>query len=111
MHRSPARIAAVLLGAMFLLLTWLLYKGDFWSLHTSQQKVDAIVEYASAEPEDTSSLRAVLHPEVVFDETIGDRRILVLPTRRLTALWARSSSAAGCWAAGSLSPPLTMQGA
>ena len=64
MHRSPARIAAVLLGAMFLLLTWLLYKGDFWSLHTLQQKVDAIVEYASAEPEDTSSLRAVLHPQV-----------------------------------------------
>lgn len=29
MHRSTARIAAVLLGAMFLLLTWLLYKGDF----------------------------------------------------------------------------------
>ena len=86
MHRSPARIAAVLLGAMFLLLTWLLYKGDFWSLHTLQQKVDAIVEYASAEPEDTSSLRAVLHPEVVFDETIGDRRILVFTDTEIDGL-------------------------
>lgn len=86
MHITPTRIAAVILGAMFLLLTWFLYKGDFWTLHTDAQKVDAIVEYASADPEDTSSLSAVLHPEVVFDETIQGRRILIFTDSEIDGL-------------------------
>lgn len=86
MGRSPARIAAVAVGAVFLLLAWLLYKGDFWTLNTDAQKVDAIVEYASADPEDPSSLRAVLHPEVVFDETIQDRRILIFTDSEIDGL-------------------------
>lgn len=86
MRITPARIAAVVAGAIFLLLTWFLYKGDFWSLNTDAQKVDAIVEYASADPEDTSSLRAVLHPEVVFDETIQDRRILIFADTEIEGL-------------------------
>ena len=83
---SPARVTAVVLGAMFLLLTWFLYKGDFWSLDTEAQREAAIVEYASANPEDTSGLRAVLNPEVVFDETIQDRRILVFTDREIEGL-------------------------
>lgn len=86
MRITPTRITAVILGGMFLLLTWFLYKGDFWTLRTDQQKIDAIVEYASADPEDTSSLRAVLHPEVVFDETIQDRRILVFTDSEIHGL-------------------------
>lgn len=86
MRITPARVTAVILGAMVLLLTWFLYKGDFWSLNSDAQKVDAIVEYASAKPEDTSSLRAVLHPEVVFDETIGDRRILIFADTEIDGL-------------------------
>ena len=89
MHRSLTRIAAVAAGGVFLLLTWFLYKGDFWSLNTDAQKADAIVEYASADPEDTSSLRAVLHPEVVFDETIGDRRILIFTDSEIDNLVGR----------------------
>lgn len=86
MRITPTRITAVILGAMFLLLTWFLYKGDFWSLNTNAQKVDAIVEYASADQEDTSSLRAVLHPEVVFDETIQGRRILIFTDSEIDGL-------------------------
>lgn len=86
MRITPARIAAVVTGIVFVVLTWLLYKGDFWSLNTDTQKVDAIVEYASADPEDTSSLRAILHPEVVFDETIQDRRILIFTDSEIDGL-------------------------
>lgn len=86
MRITPTRITAVILGAIFLLLTWFLYKGDFWTLNTDAQKVDAIVEYASADPEDTSSLRTVLHPEVVFDETIQDRRILIFTDSEIDGL-------------------------
>lgn len=86
MRITPARIAAVVTGIVFVVLTWLLYKGDFWSLNTDAQKVDAIVEYASADPEDTSSLRAILHPEVVFDETIQDRRILIFTDSEIDGL-------------------------
>lgn len=86
MRITPARIAAVVTGIVFVVLTWLLYKGDFWSLNTDAQKVDTIVEYASADPEDTSSLRAILHPEVVFDETIQGRRILIFTDSEIDGL-------------------------
>ena len=65
MIRKCCRALAAALAALTLLGAWLLYKGDFWSLGTDEQKVRAIVEYASAGPEDTHSLRAVLHLSLI----------------------------------------------
>ena len=48
MIRKFYRVLAVVLAALTLLGAWLLYKGDFWSLGTEEQKVRAILEYASA---------------------------------------------------------------
>ena len=76
MIRKFYRALSVALACAALLGTWLLYKGDFWSLKTEEQKVHAIAEYASADPEDTHTLRAVLHPVVLHDKTFGSRRIL-----------------------------------
>ena len=76
MIRKFYRALSVALACAALLGTWLLYKGDFWSLKTEEQKVHAIAEYASAAPEDTHTLRAVLHPVVLHDKTFGSRRIL-----------------------------------
>lgn len=76
MIRKFYRALSVALACAALLGTWLLYKGDFWPLKTEEQKVHAIAEYASADPEDTHTLRAVLHPVVLHDKTFGSRRIL-----------------------------------
>lgn len=76
MIRKFHRALAAVLACAALLGAWLLYKGDFWALRTEEQKVRAIAEYASADPEDTHTLRAVLHPVVLHDKTFGSRRIL-----------------------------------
>lgn len=86
MGKNGFRAAAAAVAALALLGAWLLYKGDFLSLNTQQQKIDAVTEYASADPEDLSDLGAVLHPEVVFDETIQDRRILIFTDSEIDGL-------------------------
>lgn len=80
------RAAAGLTAALFLAGAYLLYRGDFVSLRTGEQQVQAITDYASADPEDRDSLRAVLHPVVLFDETFGDRRILVFTDSQIPRL-------------------------
>ena len=86
MIRKCCRALAAALAALTLLGAWLLYKGDFWSLGTEEQKVRAIVEYASTGPEDTHSLRAVLHPVVLHDKTFGSRRILTFTDSEISGL-------------------------
>ena len=86
MIRKFYRALSVALACAALLGTWLLYKGDFWSLKTEEQKVHAIAEYASAHPEDTHSLRAVLHPVVLHDETFGSRLILTFTDSEIPGL-------------------------
>lgn len=83
---SARRAAAVGTALLFALLAYLVYRGDFVSLRTGEQRVQAIVDYASADPGDTDSLRAVLHPVVEFDETIRDRRILVFTDSEIDGL-------------------------
>ena len=80
------RALAVLLAVLTLLGAWLLYKGDFWTLRTEEQKVNAIVSYASSDPEDPSPHRAVLHPVLQFDETFQNSRILVFTDRDIPGL-------------------------
>lgn len=86
MSRICYRALAVVLAALTLLGAWLLYKGDFWTLRTEEQKVHAIWEYASADPGDTHSLRAVLHPVILHDETFGSRRILTFTDSEIPGL-------------------------
>ena len=86
MIRKFYRALSVALACAALLGTWLLYKGDFWSLKTEEQKVHAIAEYASAAPEDTYTLRAVLHPVVLHDRAFGSRRILTFTDSEIPGL-------------------------
>ncbi len=83
---SARRAAAVGVALLFAALAYLLYRQDFIPLGTGEQRVRAIVDYASADPGDTDSLRAVLHPVVEFDETIRDRRILVFTDSEIEGL-------------------------
>lgn len=83
---SARRAAAVGVALLFAALAYLVYRQDFIPLGTGEQRVRAIVDYASADPEDTDSLRAVLHPVVEFDETIRDRRILVFSDSEIEGL-------------------------
>ena len=83
---SARRAAAVGVALLFAALAYLLYRQDFIPLGTGEQRVRAIVDYASADPGDTDSLRAVLHPVVEFDETIRDRRILVFSDSEIEGL-------------------------
>jgi hypothetical protein len=89
MRKYIYQAAAVLVALLFLSSAWLLYRGDFLSLHTEAQKVSAIVDYASDDPDDPSPLRVVLHPVVQFDETFGDRRILVFTDSEIDGLLGR----------------------
>ena len=86
MKLRACRIAAVVAAALTLVGTWLLYRGDFWPLRTEEQKLAAIVEYASAKPGEPSHMRAVLHPVLLFDESFGDRRILVFTDSEIDSL-------------------------
>lgn len=79
------RVLAVVLAALTLLGAWLLYKGDFWTLRTEEQKVHAIWEYASADAKD-SKLGAVLHPVILQDETFGDRRVITFTDSEISGL-------------------------
>ena len=83
---SARRVAAVGVALLFAALAYLVYRQDFIPLGTGEQRVRAIVDYASADPGDTDSLRAVLHPVVEFDETIRDRRILVFTDSEIEGL-------------------------
>lgn len=83
---SARRVAAVGVALLFAALAYLVYRQDFIPLGTGEQRVRAIVDYASADPGDTDSLRAVLHPVVEFDETIRDRRILVFSDSEIEGL-------------------------
>lgn len=83
---SARRAAAVGTALLFAVLAYLVYRQDFIPLGTDEQRVGAIVDYASADPGDTDSLRAVLHPVVEFDETIRDRRILVFTDSEIEGL-------------------------
>lgn len=83
---SARRAAAVGVALLFAALAYLVYRQDFIPLGTGEQRVRAIVDYASADPGDTDSLRAVLHPVVEFDETIRDRRILVFTDSEIEGL-------------------------
>lgn len=91
MKLSPRRAAAIAAALLFLTGAYLLYRGDFVSLRTDEQRVQAIVDYASADPEDAGSLqmRAVLHPVVQFDETFGSHRILVFTDGEIGGLLGR----------------------
>lgn len=86
MNRSIRRAAAAGTAAVFLLAAWLLYRQDFWSLRGEGAREAAIVEYASADPEDSRSLRASLHPVILFDEVIQGRRILVFTDSEIPGL-------------------------
>ena len=79
------RVLAVVLAALTLLGAWLLYKGDFWTLRTEEQKVHAIWEYASADAKD-SKLGAVLHPVILQDETFGDRCVITFTDSEISGL-------------------------
>ena len=83
---SARRAAAVGVALLFAALAYLVYRQNFIPLGTGEQRVRAIVDYASADPGDTDSLRAVLHPVVEFDETIRDRRILVFTDSEIEGL-------------------------
>lgn len=91
MKLSPRRAAAIAAALLFLTGAYLLYRGDFVSLRTDEQRVQAIIDYASADPEDAGSLqmRAVLHPVVQFDETFGSHRILVFTDSEIGGLLGR----------------------
>ena len=79
------RALAVVLAALTLLGAWLLYKGDFRTLRTEEQKVHAIWEYASADARD-SKRGAVLHPVLLQDETFGDRRVITFTDSEIDSL-------------------------
>lgn len=79
------RVLAVVLAALTLLGAWLLYKGDFWTLRTEEQKVHAIWEYASVDAKDWS-IGAVLHPVILQDETFGDRRVITFTDSEISGL-------------------------
>ena len=79
------RVLAVVLAALTLLGAWLLYKGDFWTLRTEDQKVHAIWEYASVDAKDWS-IGAVLHPVILQDETFGDRRVITFTDSEIDGL-------------------------
>ena len=83
---SARRAAAVGVALLFAALAYLVYRQDFIPLGTGEQRVRAIVDYASADPGDTDSLRAVLHPVVECDETSRDRRILVFTDSEIEGL-------------------------
>jgi len=85
MKLRASRILAVVLAALTLLGSWLLYRGDFGSLRTEAQKVEAIRSYASADVTG-SSLGAVLHPVLLHDEILGDRRILTFTDSEIDGL-------------------------
>ena len=79
------RALAVVLAALTLLGAWLLYKGDFRTLRTEEQKVHAIWEYASADAKD-SKRGAILHPVLLQDETFGDRRVITFTDSEIDGL-------------------------
>lgn len=79
------RILAGILAVLTLLGAWCLYRGDFQSLRTEEQKIQAIREYASADVTG-SSLGAVLHPVILGDATIGDRRIITFTDSEIDGL-------------------------
>lgn len=86
MKTSIYRLFAAVLAVLTLLGTWLLYKGDFWTLRTEEQKIKAIRAYASDDETGSHSMRAVLHPVLLHDKTIQDRRILTFTDREINGL-------------------------
>lgn len=86
MKTNICRILSIILAVLTLIGAWLLYKGDFWTLRTKAQKLEAICEYASADASDSSRLRAVLHPVLLHDRTIGDRRVLTFTDSEINGL-------------------------
>lgn len=80
------RLLAAVLAVLTLLGAWLLYKGDFWTLRTEAQKLEAIRKYASADEANDGSLRAVLHPVLLHDRTLGDRRVLTFTDSEIDGL-------------------------
>lgn len=86
MKTSIYRLFAAVLAALTLLGAWLLYKGDFWTLRTETQKIKAICAYASDDETGSHSMRTVLHPVLLHDKTIQDRRILTFTDREINGL-------------------------
>lgn len=86
MKTSIYRLLAAVLAVLTLLGTWLLYKGDFWTLRTEEQKIKAIRAYASDDENGSHSMRAVLHPVILHDKTIQDRRILTFTDSEINGL-------------------------
>lgn len=86
MKTNLYRVSAAVLAALTLLGAWLLYKGDFWTLRTESQKIEAIRAYASDDETGSHSLRAVLHPVLLHDETIQDRRIITFTDSEISGL-------------------------
>ncbi len=86
MKTNIYRILSIILAFLTLIGAWFLYKGDFWTLRTEAQKLEAICEYASADSSGGGSLRAVLHPVLLHDRTIGDRRVLTFTDSEINGL-------------------------
>lgn len=86
MKANLYRVSAAVLAALTLLGTWLLYKGDFWTLRTEEQKIEAIRAYASDDETGSHSMRAVLHPVLLHDETIQGRRIITFTDSEIDGL-------------------------
>lgn len=80
------RVSAAVLAALVLLGVWLLYKGDFWTLRTETQKIEAIRAYASDNENGSHRMRAVLHPVLLHDETIQGRRIITFTDSEIDGL-------------------------
>lgn len=80
------RMLAVILAAAFLAGAGALYKGDFWTLRTEEQKINAITEYASNTESHESHLRAWLHPVPLQDEIIGSHRVLTFTDSEIDGL-------------------------
>ena len=91
MKLRPRQIAAIVTALLFLAGAYLLYRGDFVSLRTEERQIQAIIDYASANPENPDSLRMrmVLHPVVQFDQTFGNHRILVFTDSETGGLLGR----------------------
>lgn len=80
------RVLSVVLAAVFLLGAWALYKGDFPTIRTEEEKIAVILDYASNTEEYETHLRAWLHPVLLQDETIGDRRVLTFTDSEIDGL-------------------------
>jgi len=76
MQKRVFRFIALLVAAVTLALSALIYRGDFRPLNTEQQKISAIFDYASADAPGDQSLREYLHPIPLQDEIVGKHRIL-----------------------------------